>query len=507
MTAQAPAPTMPQEVELKLAVPVSDPAGLLQRLSRHPVLARRTARRLQLHNIYLDTPRQALRQAGAVLRLRRETGASSARWLQTLKISPQRPAALSRRGEWEMPVQSAALERDALPREVWSGLDPAGDLFDQLAPCFETVFDRACWQVRRRDGSWVELALDIGEVRAGGRRERLCELEFELRAGPPGALFRLARELSGAVPMLPLDASKSARGFALAQGPLPRIAAPVTLADGMLLADAAYAVLRETSAQFTGNLALLLHHRNAELVHQARVGWRRMRSAARLFGAAAQNPLHDAIDALQPLCQALGDLRDTAVTRHDVLAPLQDMFIAEDPRRAACWRRMLARLDRLEATQHAALLACLQQPAIGRALLDMTAWLEDVAPPVPDDPGAARQTCAAARRIDRDWALTRLRRLERKLLATSTEAPGSDGGHRRRILAKRLRYGIEFLRPLLPKRWSRKALRQAAHLQRALGDARDLAQAVALLHSLPADTAVREFVRGVQLGRQREAPD
>ncbi|MFO1194225.1 MAG: hypothetical protein U1F00_19020 [Rhodoferax sp.] len=55
------------------------------------------------------------------------------------------------------------------------------------------------------------------------------------------------------------------------------------------------------------------------------------------------------------------DLRDTAVTRHDVLAPLQDMFIAEgpdaQPAGAVCWRGSTG-----WATQHAALLACLQRP-------------------------------------------------------------------------------------------------------------------------------------------------
>jgi adenylate cyclase class IV len=60
----------PQEIELKLALPTSDPQGLAKRLARTPLLARRKATQLQLHNIYFDTPEQRLHQERVALRLR-----------------------------------------------------------------------------------------------------------------------------------------------------------------------------------------------------------------------------------------------------------------------------------------------------------------------------------------------------------------------------------------------------------------------------------------------------
>jgi hypothetical protein len=45
-----------QEIELKLALPSSDPSSLAKRLARVPVLARRKPTHQQLHNVYYDTP-------------------------------------------------------------------------------------------------------------------------------------------------------------------------------------------------------------------------------------------------------------------------------------------------------------------------------------------------------------------------------------------------------------------------------------------------------------------
>jgi CHAD domain-containing protein len=75
------------------------------------------------------------------------------------------------------------------------------------------------------------------------------------------------------------------------------------------------------------------------------------------------------------------------------------------------------------------------------------------------------------------------------------------GQHRARILAKRLRYGIEALRPLLGER-RRRWYRQATDLQTGIGAQRDILQAAKLLAGNVADRAVSEFLRGVAAGRQ-----
>ena len=73
------------EVELKLSLPSLDPSGLLTRLAKLPVLARRKPTHYRMHNVYYDTPEQFLRQQGVALRLRRVGSGTGTQWLQTLK--------------------------------------------------------------------------------------------------------------------------------------------------------------------------------------------------------------------------------------------------------------------------------------------------------------------------------------------------------------------------------------------------------------------------------------
>ena len=93
--AQAP---RPEEIELKLALPTSDPQDLARRLARVPVLARCTATHRQLHNIYYDTHQQDLYEERVALRLRRVGTGAHPEWLQTLKMGGRSDSALSHRG-------------------------------------------------------------------------------------------------------------------------------------------------------------------------------------------------------------------------------------------------------------------------------------------------------------------------------------------------------------------------------------------------------------------------
>ena len=274
-----------QELELKLCLPGAKPADLAMRLARTPALARRKRSRQSLFNIYFDTPDQVLRQQGVALRLRRVGSAADPQWLQTLKTSTGELSALSQRGEWESAVAGPALEPAALAHTAWSGIDPDGRLFAALAPCFVTRFERTLWLVRRRDGSAVEVALDIGHIEADGKQAPLCELELELKGGEPAALFDLARQLAKHVAVLPANLSKAERGFLLAQGALdqPQRSRIPQLVLPLSRPELAQRVLGEMFAQFSQNLDTLRTSDDPEVVHQARVGWRRFRSGLRLF--------------------------------------------------------------------------------------------------------------------------------------------------------------------------------------------------------------------------------
>jgi len=491
---------LPEEIELKLALPTHQPSELAQRLARTPVLARRKPTQLQLHNVYFDTPEQFLHQARVALRLRRVGSAASPQWLQTLKMGGRSDSALSQRGEWEVPVPGAALEWQALQATPWSELDPDGSVFQALGPCFVTSFERTLWTVRKRDGSVVEVALDIGQIEQGDQRAPICELELELQAGQPAALFNVARQIARTIAVLPANISKAERAYALAQGTLalPLRAQPPPLKSGMALIDAAQCVLREMFCQFTSNLSTLRTCDDPEVVHQARVGWRRFKSAVRLFRPVLSTAAVPSWQALKPLLTFMGELRDLDVARTETLPPLADAYAAGDARRAAKWQAMAEALAQAAVLQRKSVRYALDAPALGAALLATTEWLETLpAANVSDQARPARKMPL------RRWARRRTDRLHRQLKRALLDTAQPESQHRARILSKRLRYGIEALRALLPKRQAQRWLEQATALQTRMGASRDMVQAGLLVARLGADRGLVDFLRGVAVGQQR----
>ncbi|MCZ4312013.1 CHAD domain-containing protein [Comamonadaceae bacterium G21597-S1] len=483
----------PTETELKLALPIDDPADLVQRLSSTAVLRRRKPLEQALHSIYFDTPGHDLRQAQAALRIRRVDSGAAPRWLQTLKTGAPGSSALSRRGEWEVPVDGPALEPGALDAAAWSRIDPDGAWIGALEPCFATTFTRTIWLLRRRDGSVIEVALDLGSVSHAGRSAPICELELERKAGPVSALFDVAQQIARSVAVLPSATSKAQRGYALAAGTIdaPTKAAAPRLSSRMGLREAAHQVMSEMFGHFTANLNALLGSDDPEVVHQARVAWRRMRSAARLFRSVLPADGRPDWSAIEPLRVSLGELRDLDVARTETLPALREDFVGGDTDRAQAWEAMEHRLAQASASQRAAVRHRLQDPAVGQCLLQATRWLETPVegPARTDEPPL------------REWAARRATRLHKRLVRERKAADDPQALHRVRLLAKRTRYSLEALRGVLPRRMVRTWYAQAIALQRDIGSRRDLAQAIVLLERLDARADLSAFVRGVATGQ------
>jgi len=498
MTPSAPVP-LPEEIELKLALPTADPQGLAGRLARTPLLARRKPTRQPLHNVYYDTPGHDLYEERVALRLRRVGSSTDPQWRQTLKMGGRSDSALSHRGEWEVPLAGAELSREALEATPWPEFDPDGSRFDALSPCLVTAFERTSWSVRRRGGSVVEVALDIGQIVAGDQCAPLCEIELELVAGEPSALFEVAQQIAHSVAVLPLNVSKGERGYALLQDRLmkPLRARSPVLAEGMTLPLAAQSVLREMFCQFTSNLNLLGQTDDPEVLHQARVGWRRFKSAVRLFKPGLATGQLPDWQSLAPLLALIGELRDIDVARSDTLPALADAYRAGNVQRAEKWQAMLQILSNAAGLQRQSIAQALEVPAVGVALLAITQWLENL----PKQQGSADRDADTSKRPLRRWARQRIRRLHRKLERALADSDHPESLHRARLLAKRLRYAIEALRPLLSRRHIKRWLPQAIQLQTDIGSARDLHQASVLAARLEIDPELAEFLRGVVAGQ------
>jgi inorganic triphosphatase YgiF len=489
-----------QEIELKLALPTSDPPGLAKRLAHVPVLARRKATQQPLHNVYYDTPEQMLRQQRVALRLRRMGNDAKPTWLQTLKSGSLSNSALSQRGEWEMPVPDATLSLKVLKDTPWSGIDPDGTVFATLAPVFVTTFERTTWLVRRRDRSVVEVALDIGQIVAGNKSSPIFELELELKVGQPSALFDLAHEIARTIAVLPVSVSKAERGYALAQDDLALAvrAQPQPLRSDLPLPQAAQRVLSEMFSQFTTNLSALRSSDDPELVHQARIGWRRFSSARHLFKPILATDALPRWLALQSLLACLGKLRDLDVARTETLPPFADAYAAGNPRREASWQAMMLALTHASELQRKTVRYALQEPVVGADLLATTQWLEGLV--------ASSATSAVlpdSKVALRHWVRRRIERLHDQLELACEQDDNPDHQHRVRILAKRMRYDVEALRGLLPRKRRQRWHQQAMTLQTSIGARRDVMQAATLIAELEVDHGLVEFLRGFALGQAR----
>ena len=203
---------MVTETEIKLRVAPET----LEVLRNHPLLGERIHGDWAtgtLYNQYYDTSDRALAAARVALRVRRDDD----QFIQTLKSKGQSVAGLSERNEWDWQVSAAALDLTLLDDSCWpaslAGLDKL-----LLQPVFTTDFQRTKailrWQ-RDTEQVEVEVALDQGQVLADGRAEPICELELELRSGPPAALLELAVTLAADVALMPCDISKAERGYRL----------------------------------------------------------------------------------------------------------------------------------------------------------------------------------------------------------------------------------------------------------------------------------------------------
>src|SRR5215470_13137761 len=126
-----------------------------------------------LRSVYLDTAEHALRRAGIALRLRRD----GRRWVQTVKTGRNIHGGLSQANELESPAPGGRVNLDAIPDDAVREDIVQRINGGELHPVCETLIKRTAGEVALQDGTRVELAVDVGEIRAEGRSAELREAE------------------------------------------------------------------------------------------------------------------------------------------------------------------------------------------------------------------------------------------------------------------------------------------------------------------------------------------
>jgi len=513
----------PLEIELKLALPPHQVEAFLKRMARRRSLPVKQA----LRTVYFDTPDFSLSAQGVAIRLRQV----GRRWLQTLKTEGERQGGLSRRAEYEVPVARRALDWSRFPADALAHVPDA--LRAELLPVFETRFSRTAWLLKGHGGAQIEVALDLGEVRAGKRSQPICEIELELKAGQPDALFDLALEWTGQFDCLPFDISKAERGVRLAHGveAAPVGATPLVLNAGMSVEDGFAAIVQNCLAQFQANLPGVLaplpnpdgttkHSTkpasgqvaayppaageganvgpkpidDIEYVHQARVALRRLRAGLRLMRKVCALP--DALMAgLRELAAALGPARDWDVLCAETLPAIAPYYPD-----AEAWQLGLSALEAHRAEVRTAMQAALTQARPGAWLLAMQRWL--LLQGWRAAPEAQRFVQLSPLDV---WARRALQKGHRPVLRGARDFAKLSPAQRHllRIAIKRQRYAAEFFQSLFGAQAKGHKRRQARYLralrdaQDSLGSTNDIRIALELLTTAKVETGpMGDFVLG-----------
>ncbi|MFH7800941.1 CYTH domain-containing protein [Enterobacter cloacae] len=206
---------MAQEIELKFIVEKDSVDALRQHLQ---TLSGEHHEPVQLLNIYYETPDNWLRRHDMGLRIRGANG----RYEMTMKIAGRVVGGLHQRPEYNIDINQPELELERFPAEVWPNGELPSTLATEVQPLFSTDFWREKWLVTEGK-SRIEIALDLGEVKAGEYQEPICELELELLEGETNDVLKLARKLVSQSGLRQGSLSKAARGYHLAAGNAPRV--------------------------------------------------------------------------------------------------------------------------------------------------------------------------------------------------------------------------------------------------------------------------------------------
>lgn len=204
----------PDAIELELKFGVRDltvphVSDALQ-LGREPLHTR------WLQNIYYDTAEGTLHRMGVAIRTR----AIDRQHEMTVKIREPDEGGLSRRQEWNLHVDSAALDRQQLlalplPASVLALIDQ-----DHLKPVFLNQFHRTDWRITV-GMTEVMVSLDRGEVTCDGHQSPVSEIELELITGRVDDLLQVGCALADQIPSYMAVISKAERGEWLLRGGSP----------------------------------------------------------------------------------------------------------------------------------------------------------------------------------------------------------------------------------------------------------------------------------------------
>lgn len=290
------------ELELKFAVPSYQQSVLRKNIDT------KTARQQRLSAYYFDTANQDLAKQGIALRIRFE----DSQWVQTLKTAGDGVAkrvelntVLSLTGTPDTLDVSSFVPDVSLITEPTvvaqlTNIMPLDQLAQALTVQYFTDVQRTSRQIKKNN-SRIEIAYDIGKVGIGRLNSQkpannhgltqsdIHEIEFELLEGDPSDLIDIAKTWCKKYKLYLSTVTKAQRGSLLLANkqfaePVKADLAVLQLHKGISQFAFLQAVVNNCLVQILPNASAIAEGSpDGNLVHQLRVGIRRLRTALKHF--------------------------------------------------------------------------------------------------------------------------------------------------------------------------------------------------------------------------------
>ena len=320
------------ELELKFAVPSYQQSVLRKNIDT------KTAQQQRLSAYYFDTPNQDLAKQGIALRIRFE----DSQWVQTLKTAGDGVAkrvelntVLSLTGTPDTLDVSSLVPDVSLITEPavvaqLTSIMPLDELAQALTVQYFTDVQRTSRQIKKNN-SRIEIAYDIGKVGIGSLTSRksannhgltqsdIHEIEFELLEGDPSDLIEVAKTWCKKYKLYLSTVTKAQRGSLLLANkqfaqPVKADLAVLQLHKGISQFAFLQAVVNNCLVQILPNASAIAEGSpDGNLVHQLRVGIRRLRTALKHFKFAQDYIDPNWLMVLKQTFSLLGEYRDKEI--------------------------------------------------------------------------------------------------------------------------------------------------------------------------------------------------
>ena len=320
------------ELELKFAVPSYQQNVLRKNIDT------KTAQQQRLSAYYFDTPNQDLAKKGIALRIRFE----DSQWVQTLKTAGDGVAkrvelntVLSLTGtpdtlDVSRLVPDVSLITEPTVVAQLTNIMPLDELAQALTVQFFTDVQRTSRQIKKNN-SRIEIAYDIGKVGIGHLNSQkptnnhgltqsdIHEIEFELLEGDPSDLIDIAKTWCKKYKLYLSTVTKAQRGSLLLANkqfaePVKADLAVLQLHKGISQFAFLQAVVNNCLVQILPNASAIAEGSpDGNLVHQLRVGIRRLRTALKHFKFAQDYIDPNWLMVLKQTFSLLGEYRDKEI--------------------------------------------------------------------------------------------------------------------------------------------------------------------------------------------------